>query len=329
MPFSIAELESARRELGDLVRTTPTWEWQGEIKDQWLGSDTQVAIKLELLQFAGSFKPRGALCVMRDMTDTEKQRGITAISAGNHAIAVSYAAQVLGTNAKVVMPRSAPQSRIDKCVAMGTEVVLVDDVMIGFEQVKQIERDEQRKFIHPFDGPATVLGTGTCGLEFYQQAEHLDVAILPVGGGGLAAGMSTAIKLCNPGCQIFGVEPTGADSMYRSFQSGRPEKIERVDTVAKSLGAPFALPYSFDICQKNIDEIVLVTDDELFRSMAIMFQELKLVTEPAAAATMAALLGPLKETCQGKRVGIIACGSNIDRETFHAYIQNGEQELVT
>ncbi|MDB4778019.1 threonine/serine dehydratase [bacterium] len=327
MPFSITELETAQASLGRHVRETPVWEWQGINKNELVGAQTEVVIKLELMQYAGSFKPRGALCVMLEMNDEELRRGVTAISAGNHAIAVSYAAQVLGTNAKVVMPSNSPKYRVDLCAQMGTEVVLVDDVAVGFELVEQIEKDEGRKFVHPFDGPRTVLGTGTCGLEFYRQAQHLDMAILPIGGGGLAAGMSAAIKLCNPKCKIYGVEPEGANSMSLSFASGQPEKIHAVETVAKSLGAPFALPYSFGICKQHIEQVVLVSDDEIFRAMAIMFHELKLVTEPAAAATMAALLGPLKHETQSKRVGIIACGANIGRSTFAEYVERGEYLL--
>ncbi len=282
---------------------------------------TEVTIKLELLPNAGSFIPRGALNVILEMSDEKLQRGVTAISAGNHAIAVSYAAQVLGTNAKVVMLSYGPKNRIGKCIQMGTEIILVDDAADGFELVKKIKKDEGRKFVHPFDGPRTVLGTGTGSLESYRQAQYLGVAILPVDGGGLAAGMSVAIKLCNPECEIFGVEPHGARSMPLSFASGQPRKIDAVETVAKSLGAPFALPYSSGFCKKHIEEIVLISDDELFKSMAIMFHEMKLVTEPAAAATMAALIGPLRERVTGKRVGIIACGSNIDRATFADYIE--------
>ena len=323
MPFSISDLEQAQEKLGDLIRVTPTWSWQGDAKAELLDAATSVAIKLELFQFGGSFKARGALCVMLDLSPEELQRGVTAISAGNHAIAVSYAAKVLGTQAKVVMPNYAPQSRIDKCRSMGTEVVLVEDVMVGFEKVKEIEQHEGRTYVHPFDGPKTILGTGTCGHEFCQQAGPLDMAILPIGGGGLAAGMSAAIKLHYPECEIFGVEPTGACSMHMSFQSGKPESIKSVETVAKSLGAPFALPYSFEICKTNISEIVLVSDEQLFRSMAIMFEQFKLVTEPAAAATLAALLGPLKERALGKRVGIIACGCNTDLSTFSDYVGRG------
>ena len=311
-----------------MVQETPTWIWRGEAKDQWVGPTTEVAIKLELLQHAGSFKPRGALCAMLEMNEQELQKGVTAISAGNHAIAVSYAAKVLNTHAKVVMPANAPQARVEKCRSLGTEIVLVEDVTEGFRVVEEIEQEEERKFIHPFDGPKTVLGTGTVGLELYRQALQqdlpLDMAIIPIGGGGLAAGMSAAIKLCNPACKIYGVEPHGACSMALSFAAGKPQKIDAVETVAKSLGAPFALPYSFNICRENIEDIVLVSDDELYRGMAIMFNELKLVTEPAAAASLAALIGPLQGQVAGKRVGIIACGSNIDHASFCQYLGLGQ-----
>lgn len=325
--FTISQIEQASEKLGDLILQTPTWQWRGETKDGLIGRETDVFVKLELLQFAGSFKPRGALSVMLGMTTEERQNGVTAISAGNHAIAVGYAARVIGTNAKVVMPENAPRSRIDKCQEMGTEVVLVKDVSVGFQKVHEIEQQEGRKFIHPFEGRLTALGTATLGLELYRQAEKLDMVIIPIGGGGLAAGMSEAIKLCNPNCEIYGVEPEGAKSMWLSFQSGQPEKIQQVETIAKSLGAPFALPYSFRICRRNIQQIVLVTDDDLCRCMALMFHEMKLVTEPAAAAALAALLGPLRQPAQGKRVGIIACGSNIDRETFNEYVKRGESLL--
>lgn len=311
-----------------MVQETPTWIWRGDAKDHWVGPATEVAIKLELLQHAGSFKSRGALCAMLEMSEQELERGVTAISAGNHAIAVSYAAKALNTHAKVVMPANAPTARVDKCRSLGTEVVLVENVTVGFQEVEQIEQREGRKFIHPFDGPKTVLGTGTVGLELYRQAQRqnleLDMVIIPIGGGGLAAGMSAAIKQCNPHCEIYGVEPHGACSMSLSFASGQPEKIESVETVAKSLGAPFALPYSFKICRDNIEEVVLVSDDELYRGMAIMFNELKLVAEPAAAASLAALIGPLRNRAAGKRVGIIACGSNIDHPSFCQYLGWGQ-----
>lgn len=158
------------------------------------------------------------------------------------------------------------------------------------------------------------------GLELWQQAQHLDAAILPVGGGGLAAGMAAALSQCSPEIELFGVEPFGANSMYNSFQSGKPEQIASVNTIADSLGAPFSLPYSFGICQQTIKEIVLIHDDEMKKTMRLMFEEFKLAAEPAGASSLAALLGPLRERLAGKRVGIIVCGSNIDSKSFFSLI---------
>ena len=172
--------------------------------------------------------------------------------------------------------------------------------------------------MHPFEGELTALGTATMGLEFARQAPQLDALIVPIGGGGLCAGVASAFKLAQPACQIYGVEPEGADSMSRSFRAGSPQTIDKVSTIADSLGAPYALPYSFDLCQQNVDEIVLVDDDELRSAMGLLFSEMKLAVEPAGAAATAALVGPLRERLQGGRVGVIVCGANIDFASFAA-----------
>jgi threonine dehydratase len=306
------------------VRETPTWRWRSET----LGSLGELVLKLELLQHGGSFKPRGALSVMHDLPPEVLARGVTAVSAGNHAIAVAFAAQQLGVSAKVVVIRTASPVRLARCRAFGAGVVLADDAHQAFETVRAIERDEGRTFVHPFEGPRTALGTATLGLEWWTQARALgaplDAVIVPIGGGGLAAGIAAAVKQLDPACAVYGVEPVGADTMYRSFQTGRPESLDRVRTIADSLGAPYALPYSFGLCRRFIDEVVLVDDDAICRAMALLFDEMKLAPEPAAAATTAAALGPLRDRLEGKRVGAIVCGSNIDVDTFHEYIRRGE-----
>ena len=307
--------------------TTPVWNWSGREKNLLLGAETEVWLKLELFQYGGSFKVRGALTVMLDLSPDELQRGVTAVSAGNHAIAVAYAAQVTGTTAKVVMPRTANPARVQRCRELGAEVVLVENVHEAFETVDEIQKTEGRSFIHPFEGPKIALGTATVGLELCEQAPPLDALIIPVGGGGLAAGISQAVKYMQPRCRIFGVEPLGADSMSRSFISGKPESIERVDTLADSLGAPFAQPYSFALCKQNLEGIVRISDDEICRSMAISFREMKLAVEPAGAAALAALLGPLHEELRGKRVGLIVCGANIDIDHFATYVRRGLEGL--
>jgi threonine dehydratase len=210
---SLDAIRATRQKIAPFVIETPVWLWNNREIRAVIGDDISVFLKLELFQYTGSFKPRGALAVMLDLDQPALQRGVTAVSAGNHAIAVAYAAGILGTSAKVVMPRTANPARVASCQAYGGEVDLVDDVVVAFERVRQIEREEGRTFVHPFEGPLTAMGTATVGLEFINQAPDLDAVIVPVGGGGLCAGISTAVKLLRPGCMVFGVEPQGADTM--------------------------------------------------------------------------------------------------------------------
>jgi threonine dehydratase len=218
------------------------------------------------------------------------------------------------------MMKNANPARIAGCKGYGAEIELAENVKSAFERVHQIEAEEGRTFVHPFEGPRTALGTATLGLELCAQVPELDAVIVPIGGGGLCAGVATAVKLHNPRCQVFGVEPEGADSMHRSFAAGRPESIEQVRTIADSLGAPYAAPYSFALCRRYVDELVLVDDDALRRAMMLLFRGAKLAVEPAGAAATAALVGPLRERLRGRRVGIIVCGSNIDPASFAAHL---------
>ena len=318
--LTLDAIRAARKRLGSRVRETPVWRWRGREIEGLLGNDTEVYLKLELFQYAGTFKPRGALLNMLELSETELERGVTAVSAGNHAIAVGYAARDLGTSAKVVMIQTANPARIATCRAYGAEIVLADDAHLAFDEVRRIEAEEGRAFIHPFEGQMTALGTAGVGLELGESVEGLDAVVVPIGGGGLCAGVSTAIKQLQPDCEVIGVEPEGADSMHRSFAAGEPRSIERVDTFADSLGAPYAAPYSFSLCQRYVDELVMIDDDAMRRAMRLIFREMKLAVEPACAATTAALCGPLRERLQGKRVGLIFCGSNIDLETFAGYV---------
>lgn len=309
-------IRETRRILQPYVAETPVWRWsEGEITNH-MGDETQVFLKLELFQHTGTFKARGAIRNLLSLDDEARQRGVTAVSAGNHAIAVAYAAKLLGSSAKVVMPQSAPPARVQKCKSYGAEVVLVENVHAAFARVNEIVEAEGRTFIHPFEGKYTVLGTATVGLELGEQVSDLDAVIIPIGGGGLAAGIATAIKQMQPSCTVYGVEPEGANSMWRSFQAGSPQSIEKVTTIADSLGAPRAEPYSFALCQRFVDELVLVNDEQLRAGMRLLFDGMNLACEPACAAATAAMIGPLKEKVQGKRVGVIVCGSNIDIETF-------------
>jgi len=314
--MQLADIQALRQQLGDLVIRTPIHHWRTPSVIEDLGPETAVILKLELLQITGTFKPRGALGVMLNLPTEALKRGVTAVSAGNHAIATAYAAKVLGTTAKVVMMSSANAFRIEQCRSFGAELEMADDAHSAFARVHEIEREEGRTFVHPFDGPRTTLGTATVGLEFCEQDPNLDAVIVPIGGGGLCAGVSAAVKLMNPHCKVYGVEPEGADSMHRSFAAGKPQPIEAVRTIADSLGAPYAEQHSFELCRQNVDQLVRVSDDQMRQGMRRLFTDMKLAVEPAGAATTAALWGPLKQELRGKRVGLIVCGTNIDIKTF-------------
>jgi threonine dehydratase len=318
--ITLEAVRAVRERLGDLVDRTPVRLWRDPAFDHLVGAETRVFLKEELFQRTGTFKPRGALTVMLDLAPAVLARGVVTVSAGNHAMATAYAASVLSTTAKVVMPKTANPFRVEACREMGATVELVDDVHQAFARVKEIEETEGRTFVHPFEGPLTALGTATLGLELAEQVDDLDAVIVPIGGGGLAAGVSAALKLAQPRCRVFGVEPTGADTMHRSFAAGSPQAIDKVRTIADSLGAPHAAPYSFALCRANLDELVLVDDDQMRRAMRLLFRSAKLAVEPAGAAATAALCGPLAERLRGRRVGIIVCGANIDPETYSAHL---------
>ena len=311
--LDFGEIDKLRALLSDRLLLTPVLESPYLAERCGAGS---VHAKLEFLQRTGTFKPRGALAVMAELDRDQLQRGITAVSAGNHAIAAAFAAAQMGSSAKVVMTPSANPYRVELCRRYGATVVIAESVHHAFELVEEIREKEGRFFVHPFEGIRTLMGTATVGLEIAEQVAEFDAIVVPIGGGGLCAGVSAAIKHVNPDCMVFGVEPTGADSMSRSFRSGKPESLKSVNTIADSLGAPFALPISFQVCYDNVDEIVTVSDDDLRRAMGMLFVEQKLAVEPACTASTAALIGPLADKVAGRRVVLVMCGSNIDWESF-------------
>jgi len=318
----IDEVRKLQHRLQEWLLLTPVLRCR--TLEQRRGGDIEIHAKLEFLQRTGTFKPRGALSTMLSLDAQQLRAGVTAVSAGNHAIATAFAARALGTTAKVVMIMNASPVRIDACRQYGAEVILADDVHAAFDLVEEIRRKEDRYFVHPFEGPNVALGTGTVGLEICEQVGEFDVIVVPIGGGGLCAGISSVVKQINPECTVIGVEPEGADSMHRSFASGQPEAIEKVTTIADSLGAPFAAPYSFELCRQYVDELVMVSDNEIKDAMGMLFRDLKIAVEPACATSTAALCGPLNGRLAGKRVVLLFCGSNIDWETYELQAQLGQ-----
>lgn len=301
--------------LGDSIVRTPLIRCAG-IED-WLADDTEVSGKLEFLQRTGTFKARGALAVIQSLSDDQRQAGVTAVSAGNHAIATAFAARAAGTHAKVVMIATANPYRIAACRKYGADVVMADNAHSAFELAERIQHDEGRFFVHPFEGPLIAAGTGTVGVEICEQACDFDAVVVAVGGGGLIGGIANAVKKIRPGVEVIGVEVDGADSMHKSLAAGKPVSIDKVDTIADSLGAPFAMPYSFGLCRDYVDRMTIVSDTDLRRAMGALYQSMKIAVEPACAAAAAALVGPLRKTLAGKRVVLVFCGSNIDWATFH------------
>ena len=314
MQLSEQDISQAAEWLAPHIQRTPVLDWHTPALASRF--DGRVVVKLELLQHTGTFKARGALLNLKALDDEAKARGVTAVSAGNHAIAVGFAASRAGSHAKVVMPRSANPYRVALCQQYGAEVVLVDDVFEAFETVEAIRQQEGRAFIHPYDTRPTLLGTATVGRELLEQAGEFDAVVVPVGGGGLIAGIAAAVKQARPTCRIYGIEPVGAPLLHRSLQAGEPISLGVVNTIADSLGAPKAAPGSFDLCRQYVDEVVLVEDDALRDGMVFALSEMKLALEPAAAAGLAGLFGPLRERLAGQRVALICCGSNIDHQSY-------------
>ena len=316
-----------RARLGDLVLTTPVRCLEDPVLADAVGATTTVWLKEELFQRTGSFKPRGALSVMLALDADTLARGVTGVSAGNHAISLAYSAQVLGTTAHVVMPKTANAYRVQRCRDLGASVELVENVHAAFARVQEVAATEGRTLVHPFEGPRTVLGTASVGLEFVEQVaaagSALDAVIVASGGGGLTAGVACAVAQRCPDTAVYAVEPTGADSLHRSLAAGAPQAIDAVRTIADSLGAPRCEAYTFAINRELLADCVLVNDDAIRSAMRLLFQCAKLVTEPAGAAALAALMGPLRERLAGQRVGVIVCGANVDAATYAAQITAG------
>lgn len=315
-----SELERVRSSIAPYIIETPSRRWDDGSLAARLGAGTVVEVKLELFQRTGTFKARGAINTLLSLDAAERARGVTAVSAGNHAVATAWAAQQLGVHAKILMPQGANPYRLALARSFGAEIVVAPSHHAMFEMVKAFQQDEGRYFVHPFEGPLPVQGSASAGLEFAEQVDPVDVMILPVGGGGLCAGFAAALRHRWPAVTVYGVEPVGANAMYRSFRSGKPETLDAMSSIADSLSPPRAEPWTFSACRDLVEDIVLVDDPMLRDAMLEIFYGLKLAVEPAGAAATAALLGPLRERCEGKRVGIIVCGANMDAEGYCRHI---------
>jgi threonine dehydratase len=320
----IDDIRDAARYLHGRVRRTPIIT--SRTLDRMSGAT--LFLKSENLQRTGSFKVRGALNRIRTLTAGERARGLIAISAGNHAQAVAFAAADAGVRATVVMPAGATPSKVAASRAYGADVVLHGDIFGAFAKMEELRARDGLVLAHPFDDPAVIAGQGTVGLELCDDVADLDTVIVPTGGGGLLAGVATAARTVQPRARIIGVEPTGAPAVTRGLAAGGPVRIERVDTIADGLGAPMSGPNVLELIRAHVDDIVLVTDDDIARALLLILERCKLLVEPAGAAGLAAVLAGTVRVQHGARTGIILSGGNIDmtllQQLLHRYSSNPE-----
>lgn len=316
--ITLEAIRARHAALSDAILRTPTIPLASPRLAEATGATLWA--KLECLQNTGTFKARGALSNIRA---SAAPGGITAVSAGNHAIAAAWAAKVTGVSAKVVMQNTANPYRVALARAYGAEVVLCDPGAPSFAEAERLRDEEGRLFIHPFEGENVALGTGGLGLELIEDAGPLDAVIVACGGGGLLSGVAAAVRQISPETKVFGVEPEGADSMSRSLAAGAPVTLQKTETIADSLAPPMALPMGFALVREYVERIVTVSDDQIRAGQVVALEEAKLALEPAAGAVFAALLGPLRDRVAGARVGLVVCGANIDADSFADQIEKG------
>jgi threonine dehydratase len=268
-------------------------------------------IKEEQRQKTGSFKVRGAINRIATLSPEQRERGLVTVSAGNHAAAVAWAAAAEGAHATVVMRRGAAANKVAATRVYGATVDLFgDDHLQAFDHAFDLERDQGFTFVHSYDDPMVIAGTGTVGAEILEDLPDPDVIIVPVGGGGLISGISLVTKLRSPHTQVIGVEPEGAQTVTAALAAGKPVNVSGA-TIADGLAAPFTGKLNLEAIQKYVDEIVLITDDEIRAGMRMLLERAKALAEPAGAAGLAALLAD-KIPVSGKKVVIVVSGGNVD-----------------
>lgn len=315
MPETLAEqslvpldrIVAARDVIRGRLHDTPTVT-SAFLSDQVGGS---VHLKLELFQKTGSFKPRGVLNRLANLTDAERQRGLITLSAGNHAQAVAWAARQYGVRATVVMPARATQAKVDATRGYGGDVLQTESDLLA--TALEMQRERGLTLVHPFDCPFVIAGQGTVGLEIVDRVPNVDTVLVGVGGGGLIAGVAAAVKARRPGARVIGVEPVGAAGMTESLRKGEPARLERLDTIADGLAAPFAGRLNYLHVRELVDDVILVTDDEIIAAIPVLMERCKVVPEPAGAAAVAALLSRKFVPAPHSTTVAVVSGGNIDR----------------
>ncbi len=288
-----------------------------------LAPGAELYLKTENLQVTGSFKVRGAYYKMSQLSEEEKQRGVVACSAGNHAQGVALAAKKNGIKSVICLPDSAPISKVEATRSYGAEICLVEGVYDdAYQRALELRDKEGYTFVHPFDDPDVIAGQGSIALELFEQIPDMDAVIVPIGGGGLISGVAYTLKSLNPSIKIYGVQASGAPSMQRSIHDEHIERLDSVFTIADGIAVKEPGTLTYEICSKYVDEIVTVTDDEISAAILALMEQHKLVTEGAGAvAVAAAMFG--KVDLQGKKTVCLVSGGNIDVTILSRVITRG------
>ena len=313
--LTLEMIQDARTALAGVARVTPL----NEAKN--LGKN--VYIKAENLQKTGAFKLRGAYNKIRSLSEEERARGVIACSAGNHAQGIALSATMLGIKSVICMPAGAPISKVEATKNYGAEVVLVPGVYddAAKESVRLAE-EKGYSFAHPFNDPYVIAGQGTIGLEILDQLPEVEQVVVPIGGGGLISGIAFAIKTLKPSCKVIGVQAAGAASRYASRQAGDVLELPSVSTIADGIAVKRPGDLTFELCQKYVDEIVTVKDDEIATAILALMEDQKTVAEGAGATTVAAVMFGKVNAVDRKTVCVVS-GGNVDVTTLSRVITKG------
>ena len=315
--LTLKEFKEARGVLAPVIRATPLTYSPAFSK----ATGNHVYIKPENMQLTGAYKIRGAYYKISTLTQEEKARGLVTASAGNHAQGVAFAAQHAGVEATIVMPTTTPLVKVNNTRDYGAKVVLHGETFDDAAALAaQLAEEEGLTYVHPFNDPTLATGQGTISYEIFQDLPDVDVILVPIGGGGLAAGVSTLAKLLNPNVTVIGVEPTGAASMKASLEAGHVVTLDHVETIADGVAVKTPGDKIFPYIQKNIDEIITIDDDELVDAFLDMMEKHKMIVENAGLLPIAALS---HLDCKGKNVVPVLSGGNMDVITVASLVQHG------
>ena len=315
--LSLDDLYRARYVLSSIIRRTDL------VEAPKLNPDSEIFIKPENLQITGSFKIRGAYYRISQLTDDEKQRGVVACSAGNHAPGVALGATSHGIKSLICLPEGAPISKIEATRKLGAEICLVPGVYDdAYQRALQLKEEYGYTFIHPFNDERVIAGQGTIGLELLDQLPYMDAVIVPIGGGGLISGVAFALKQLSPDIKVDGVQAAGAPGMFESLRVHHPETLSQVSTVADGIAVKTPGDITYDFCSKYVDDICLVTEDEICAAILRLLEQYKIVAEGAGAVSVAAAMFN-KVPIKGKKTVCLVSGGNIDVTILNRVINRG------